>query len=199
MAYERFSIQQMRENARITPMRAKHGARRQLLFYFTIFGMAFCISILYQAMRPIMRLGGMVASGGPYAIAHPAPGWVWIVPVSIFGGLICFFLNLFSSGLDEVNLVSLAWPGTFLSLGWNFLEFAFAPPWGHGLVWGWLICGVLFVLMGGLPLLLALKPAREKIRSRLQKGEGVWPYVSQWLLVGAGIVAAIYFFKNVVG
>jgi hypothetical protein len=27
-------------------------------------------------MRPLMRLGGMVASGGPYAIAHPAPHWV---------------------------------------------------------------------------------------------------------------------------
>jgi len=198
MGYDRFSLQRMRENARITPLRAERGPRRLILFYFTIFGAAFAITCLYLGMRPIMRLGGMVASGGPYAIEHPAPSWVWIMPVSIFLGMGCFFLNLFSSDPDGVNLMPLAWPGLFLSSGWNFLEFTFNPP-GGGIAWGWLVCGVLFVLMGGLPLLLALRPAREKIRARLQKGEGFRPFASQWLLVAAGIVAAIFFFRSVVG
>ena len=45
----------------------------------------------------------------------------------------------------------------FLSLGWNFLEFGINPPPPEtGLVWGWLICGVLFVAMGGIPLLFVL-------------------------------------------
>jgi hypothetical protein len=198
MAYQKFSLQNVRESARITPMEAEHGLRRRLILHFTIFGMAFCISTLYLAMRPIMRLGGMVASGGPYAIAHQAPGWVWVMPVSIIVGMMCFFLNLFGSDPEGVNLVALAWPGLFLSLGWNFLEFTFAPP-GGGIAWGWLVCGVLFVLMGGLPLLLALKPAREKVRARLQRGGSLWPYAAQWLLVAAGIVAAVYFFKGVVG
>ena len=78
----RFSLEQMRMNARITPMRTEKSRTRGLLFHFTIFGAAFAVTCLYQGMRPIMRLGGMVASGGPYAITHPAPSWVWILPVS---------------------------------------------------------------------------------------------------------------------
>ena len=33
------------------------------------------------------------------------------------------------------------WGVLFGSLGWNFLEFAFK---GADIVWGWLVCGVLF-------------------------------------------------------
>jgi len=194
----RFSLEQMRMNARITPMRGEKGMTRGLLFHFTIFGVAFCISLLYQAMRPIMRLGGMVASGGPYAIVHPAPSWVWIMPFTIILGMVFFFLNLFSSGGEGVNLMPLAWPALFLSLGWNFLEFAFSPP-GGVVVWGWLVCGVVFVLMGGLPLLLAFKSMREKIRSRSQSDQGLKPYAVQGLLIAAGVIAAIYFFRSVAG
>ena len=198
MAWQRFSFQNVRDNARIRPMSAGSGWKRNALLYFTIFGAAFAITTLYHGMRGVMRLGGMVASGGPYAIAHPAPSWVWIMPVSILLGMACFFINLFSSDPDGVNLMPLAWPGLFLSGGWNFLEFAFHPP-GGGLAWGWLVCGVLFVLMGGLPLLLAFKGAREKVRAQLSSEAGMKPYAVQWLLVAAGIIAAIYFFKNIVG
>jgi len=194
-----FSLQRIRENARIQPMNDGSGWKRKALFHFTIFAVAFCISVLYHGMRPIMRLGGMVASGGPYAIAHPAPSWVWVMPVSILAGMVCFFLNLFSGpDGDGVNLMPLAWPGLFLSLGWNFLEFTFAPP-GGGLAWGWLICGVVFMLMGGLPLLLAFKAVREKIKSRLQSGAGLRPYLGQWLLVVGGVVLGIVFFRSVTG
>jgi hypothetical protein len=195
---QRFSFQSMRENARFAPAGAEMSWKRRLLLHFTIFGVAFAISILYQAMRPIMRLGGMVASGGPYAIDHPAPTWVWVMPLAIFFGMACLFINLFSSRSEGVNLMPLAWPGLFLSLGWNFLEFTFNPP-GGGLAWGWLVCGVLFVLMGGLPLLLAFKPARDKFRSRRQAGEGLGPYAFQWLLVAAGVYLAIVFFRSVAG
>lgn len=198
MRNDRFSLERMRMNARITPMRAEKGMARGLLFHSTIFGVAFCISLLYQAMRPIMRLGGMVASGGPYAIEHPAPSWVWVMPVAIVLGMMCFFLNLFSSGGEGVNLMPLAWPGLFLSLGWNFLEFTFSPP-GGGISWGWLVCGVLFVLMGGLPLLLAFQSARDRIRSQSQSDQGLKPYAVQWLLIAAGVIAAIYFFRSVAG
>ncbi len=193
----RFSLEQMRINARIMPSSAEHGWNRKILFYFTIFGAAFSVCTLYQAMRPIMRLGGMVASGGPYAIEHPAPSWVWIMPVSILLGMACFFINLFGSDPDGVNLMPLAWPGLFLLCGWNFLEFAFNPP-GGGFAWGWLVCGIVFVLMGGLPLLLAFKPARDKIKFRLQKGEGTGPYVRQWLLAAAGIASSVLFFNHIV-
>jgi hypothetical protein len=198
MDHERFSIRRMRENARIQPMREGSGWKRKILFHFSIFGVAFCISCLYHGMRPLMRLGGMVASGGPYAIEHPAPPWVWIMPVAIILGMVCFFLNLFSSGEEGVNLIPLAWPALFLSLGWNFLEFTFSPP-GGGIAWGWLVCGVVFVLMGGLPLLLAFKSMGEKIRSRSQSDQGLKPYAVQWLLVGAGVYLGIVFFRSVAG
>ena len=198
MAWQRFSFQDVRDNARIRPLSAGSGWKRNALLYFTIFGASFAITSLYHGMRGIMRLGGMVASGGPYAIEHPAPAWVWILPVSILLGLACFFINLFSSDPNGVNLMPLAWPGLFLSCGWNFLEFAFHPP-GGGLAWGWLVCGVLFVLMGGLPLLLALKTVREKIRSRLEKGEGMKPYAVQWLLAAAGIYVGIVAFRSITG
>ena len=198
MAWQRFSFQDVRDNARIRPMSAGSGWKRNALLYFTIFGAAFAITTLYHGMRGVMRLGGMVASGGPYAIAHPAPSWVWIMPAAIVAGMAFFFINLFSGRGAGVNLMPLAWPGLFLSLGWNFLEFAFSPP-GGGLAWGWLVCGVMFFLMGGLPLLLAFKPAREKVRSRLQAGEGLGPYAWQWLLVAAGIFLAVVFFRSVAG
>ena len=198
MSDQRFSFQSMRENARIAPDGAEMSWKRGLLFQFTIFGVAFAIACLYHGMRGVMRLGGMVASGGPYAIEHPAPSWVWIMPMAILFGMACFFINLFSGNSEGVNLMPLAWPGLFLSAGWNFLEFTFNPP-GGGLAWGWLICGVVFVLMGGLPLLLALKPARKKIRSRLQNGAGLGSYVLQWLLVAGGVYLGIVFFRSVAG
>ena len=91
MVNQRFSFRIMGENAR--SVGAEKSPKRQFLFHFTIAGVAFAISLLYQAMRPIMRLGGFVASGGPYAIEHPAPSWVWIMPVSILFGMVCFFVN----------------------------------------------------------------------------------------------------------
>jgi hypothetical protein len=195
---KRFSFPEMNPGMSGHRARREPSAQRRLLFHFTIFGTAFCISTLYHGMRPIMRLGGMVASGGAYAIAHPAPGWAWIMPVSIMLGMACFALNLFSGAGEGVNLIALAWPGLFLSLGWNFLEFTFAPP-GRGIAWGWLVCGVMFVLMGGLPLLLAFRPLREQIRSRLQNGQGLGPYAVQGLLIGLGVLVGIAFFKSVAG
>ena len=54
----------------------------------------------------------------------------------------------------------LAWPALFLSLGWNFLEYGFFAVEGDW-VWSWLFCGVLFVLMGAVPLAIGLGIARE--------------------------------------
>ena len=55
----------------------------------------------------------------------------------------------------------LAWPGLFLSLGWNFLEYGFWPPGGGGWEWGWLIPGFIFLIMGGAPLVFAWGARRE--------------------------------------
>jgi hypothetical protein len=54
------------------------------------------------------------------------------------------------------SIVWLAWPALFLSLGFNFLQFGIDPPGGGDVQAGWLACAVVFGLMGGVPLVLAL-------------------------------------------
>jgi len=105
----------------------------------------------------VMDVGGACASGGAYQIRQPCPtGVAWILPVSIFAGLAFLGIGaagVFSQGGPRPYLF--AWSALFLSLGWNFLEYGFDAP-GGGTSWGWLVCGFVFVAMGGAPLLALL-------------------------------------------
>ena len=116
-------------------------------------------------MRAVMDLGGFCASGGPYEIAVECPDAVIATtPLSILGGFLAAGLIIWgAAGLPGawMSLVFLAWPALFLSLGWNFLEYGFFPPEG-GWVWSWLFCGVLFVLMGAVPLVDRRSPPSER-------------------------------------
>ena len=191
-----------------------------LIQLLSLFGFVFCLTCLYLGMRGVMRLGGMVASGGPYAIAHPAPGWTWIIPVSILVSLIFIGLNIYASTrVGGLIILALAWPATFLSLGWNFLEFAFKSTKGQGLVWGWLVCGVVFVIMGGLPLVYVIQGAAnalsgkertfsfvgsEDVRSKSARAGFGRPgrltvLILQLAVIGGGIVAADRFFHSLSG
>lgn len=127
--------------------------------------LAFCITLLWLGMRAVMDLGGFCASGGPYQIAVECPDAVIAsTPLSIFGGFLAAGLIVWgAAGLPGawMSLVFLAWPALFLSLGWNFLEYGFFPPEG-GWIWSWLVCGVLFVLMGAVPLIAAIGWGREE-------------------------------------
>lgn len=121
--------------------------------------LAGCLTLLFLAMRGVMALGGMVATGGPYAIEHPAPDWVWVVPVSILAGLASAFASFaFHRSTGGPAIYVLAWPALFTSLGYNFLDFGLNPPGdGTGLAWGWLICAALFLVMGLGPLAFVVK------------------------------------------
>jgi hypothetical protein len=124
-------------------------------------GFTFCLTLLFLSMRAVMDVGGFCAEGGPYEIRTPCPeGVAWIIPVSIFGGILAVgisFLGVFSEGGPRPYVF--AWSALFLALGWNFLEYGFDPP-GGGTSASWLVCGVVFVIMGGVPLaLLARKSA----------------------------------------
>ena len=111
-----------------------------------------------------MDLGGFCASGGPYVIAVECPDAVLATtPLSIFGGFLAAGLIIWGGaalGGEWWSLVFLAWPALFLSLGWNFLEYGFFAVEGDW-VWSWLFCGVLFVLMGAVPLAIGIGIARE--------------------------------------
>jgi len=161
------------------------------------FGFTFLLTCLFLAMRDVMDLGGMVAIGGPYEIAHPAPGYWWIFPVSVIGCVLITFMSMgmFSAGRGKASLVALFfWPAIFLSLGWNFCEYGFFNT--EGLIWGWIVCGVVFVVMGGLPLYLVMRKITwsgllEAIKSNART---LWP---QLLGIAVGIPLGILFFRAV--
>jgi hypothetical protein len=117
-----------------------------------------CLTVIFLVMRSVMEIGGFCASGGPYVIEDPCPkGAAWMMPVSIMLGLLALGVHaVASSGLPGPRFALLAWPALFLSLGWNFWEFGLDPGSGSGTAVGWIVCGVVFVLMGGLPLVWLL-------------------------------------------
>jgi len=139
------------------------------LYAIGIAGLAACLTLLFLGMRAVMDIGGFCAEGGPFEIRQRCPeGIPLIMVLGVFGlfgfGALMGWKGAVIGGV-YAGLVLLAWPALFLSLGWNFLEYALWPPApAQGIVWGWLIPGVLFLLMGGLPL-LALLPDRRPSRA----------------------------------
>jgi hypothetical protein len=126
-------------------------------------GFVFFLTLLYRSMRSVMDVGGFCAEGGPYEIRQHCPqGVAWIVPVSIFGMIASVgvgLLGVFRQGGPRPYVF--AWSALFLALGWNFLEYGFDPP-GGGTSGGWLVCGVVFVIMGGAPLFALRDPPAAK-------------------------------------
>ena len=109
-------------------------------------------------MRAVMDVGGACADGGPYVSAQSCPDGstpallLGIFGLFLFGGIGAVYGSRLGGIWAAAPLF--AWSGLFLSLGWNFLEYGlFNPPGDETVIWGWLICGVLFVAMGLAPLL----------------------------------------------
>lgn len=135
----------------------RREAMRALPWVFLSFcGVAAGLTLTFLVMRAVMAVGGSCASGGPYVSARPCPDVAWLMPVGIVGGVILALVYMLKKPARAPSFTSLLWPALFLSLGWNFLEFGLAPPGGKGLEWGWLVCAVVFALMGGVPLLMLL-------------------------------------------
>jgi hypothetical protein len=136
--------------------------RRSLLTFVGLAGGCAALTVLFLCMRSVMDIGGSCAEGGPYVVARPCPkGIPGLLLGSIFGGIV--LLGVYAVNTFRLNLVLWAWPALFISLGWNFLEYGFDPPEG-GIVWSWLFCGVLFVVMGGGPVLAAIPSLRRRRR-----------------------------------
>jgi hypothetical protein len=196
------------------------SSRQRLKLILLPFGFTFLLTSLFLAMRGVLDLGGMVALGGPYEIAHPAPGYWWIFPVAIIGCILIVFASagMFSFGHGmagpaspaglplrgmgmlpgaggTTSLVALFfWPAIFLSLGWNFCEYGFFRSGGRA--WGWVISGVVFMLMGGLPLYFSMRKVsgRELLEAVRINAGVLWP---QLLGIAAGIPLGILFFRAV--
>ena len=159
-----------------TPHEEESAARGVLptLAVFLYLGVvALALTLVFMSMRSVMNIGGFCAQGGPYVIQHPCPhGIAGIRPASIIGGLI--FAGIYAWAVSRwsiPNFLLLLWSALFLSLGWNFFQYAFDPPPPNtGVVAGWLVCGIVFVLMGGLPLIV-VGPAVVKGFLAPEKGE----------------------------
>jgi hypothetical protein len=123
-------------------------------------GLAFSIALLWLGMRAVMGVGGFCADGGPYVIETPCPPGAELMflafPLGFASAVTMIWKGSALGGL-YAGLPWLAWPALFLSLGWNFLEFGLFGPGGEGVVLGWIVPGVVFMLMGGGPLLLVLR------------------------------------------
>lgn len=162
---------------------------------------SFLLVVLYQGMRSIMLLGGFVARGGPYQIAHPAPDWIWVLPVStilIIASMLAAVI--FTSLFTEYYLMVLSWPALFLGLGWNFLTFGLGIDLSGRPVWGWLVCAVVFILMGLLPLIALLKHLINDVTKRLHsldQFKGLYFLLLQILVVVMSVLAGTHFFRMV--
>lgn len=139
----------------------RRAALRALPWVFLSF---FCVvvgmTLTYLVMRAVMEIGGSCASGGPYVSARPCPDVAWLLPVGIVGGMVAGLVYITTKPARAPRFTALLWPALFLSLGWNFLEFGLNPPGRPGFDWGWLVCAIVFGLMGSAPLfgLVAMAP-----------------------------------------
>ena len=182
--------------------------RYWLYMLLGLFGFVFCLTCIFLSMRGVMDLGGFVAKGGPYAIAHPAPDWIWVIPVSIFAGLIFgFFYAVGANKIGGVNIVIVGWSVLFLSLGYNFMAYGFNPPKGmDDPAWGWIICWICFWLMGGIPVLIWIWALIKRLfRGRADSGSGAGSLsmarvfavtVTHVAAFAAGIFLAVTFFRT---
>ncbi len=144
----------------------------------------------YLGMRAVMDVGGSCAEGGPYVIARPCPDGTWMIAVAIPVMIIAAMAgSAVAISLSAPNLLLPRWAVLFASLGWNFLDFgAFSGE----LVWGWIVCGVVFELMA-LPAVLLLLPVNQekwaapgpRAPSAAVPGAGWWwPVYAALALVG---------------
>jgi hypothetical protein len=129
--------------------------RDVLLVLVGVFGISASITLIWLGMRAVMDIGGACADGGPFVPVQPCPAGA---PAALTLGMLGIFgfgaLGIYAGaqiGGGWAGLPLLAWPALFGSLGWNFLEYGLTFEEG-AIVWGWVIPGVIFILMAVVPL-----------------------------------------------
>jgi hypothetical protein len=140
------------------PTRASASPLGILTVVASLAAVSSALTIMFLSMRAVMEIGGFCAEGGPFVIETRCPdgvpalmlGAVWI------GLAAAFFYFSAARRSGAVSLGGLFWPALFLSLGWNFFEYGIDPPFDGGTAWGWIVPGVLFAIMGGVPLFLVV-------------------------------------------
>ncbi len=123
------------------------------------FFFALWMTLLLKSAYVLLAIGGSCASGGPYEIAVPCPDSVALfMPLSIFGGLAAAAIGLFVARGFGTQLVALAWPILFGSLGTGFFYSFFA----FGDISG-IVVGVVFAAMALVPLVVFLRASPQRV------------------------------------
>jgi hypothetical protein len=125
-------------------------------------------TILSLIMRSVTAVGGSCADGGPDVPTQPCPSGTGTALLLVFAcALTCVIGTLWAASVVEAPMpLLLAWPALFLTLGWNFLEDGLDPPMGEDVALGFVVCGVLFVLVGAGPVLMGAWTVCRDRRSR---------------------------------
>ncbi len=118
----------------------------------------FSFTLLVLGMLSVLRIGGTCADGGPYVIAQPCPSGALLAPIGVILGLIAVFLGAILSKGFGAPLSRLAFPILFCGLGYFFLMAFFVSADIVGL-----IVGVLFEIMGAVPLIYGLVMHRQRL------------------------------------
>ena len=111
-----------------------------------------CLTVVFLSMRAVTDIGRSCGSVDNETF-RPCPGNVaGLLPGAIWGGLIFTGLYVLVCARWKVpSFVSLLWPALFLSLGYNFVDYGIV-----GRQFGFILCGVVFAIMGAVPLIWAL-------------------------------------------
>lgn len=145
-------------------------------------GMGFSVSLIDHCAAFVLSRGGWVASGGPYVIASPAPEWIMLL---MPGAVLLFTASImtsiyFSERLRWPWLLRFAWSGVFLTIGYRF---ACAGAGGGEPIPGFIICAILFIIMGIAPLVWI--PV-ERMQRRRSERKLLWVYRSMDNVRAAG-------------
>jgi hypothetical protein len=175
------------------------------------FALAACITVLEMTTRAQMDLGGFGASGGPYEIAHPLPEWSWLWPVSFVGIWIFAAAHaVFAYRLRGFSLILPTWCALFIWAGVTFLQYGIDPPGDGGVAWGWLVCALVFLPMGVLPVVLLFPDSKanllhvdllpsSRMRPEATRGLRRAYYVVHVVAIAGGVAAGWALFHAIAG
>lgn len=178
-------------------------AGRVTALFVSVALMMLAITWVYRGMRAVMDIGGACASGGPYVPVQPCPGGATaLLTIGIFvmvGAALAGTAIAVSVGAPVLLLAM--WWLLFGALGWNFIDYGVVQgdPGDGSVVWGWLICGVMFWLMAapalaiqiaallGVPGRVAVRLAGRSSRlAALNEHSGAW-WLCYLLLAVVGV------------
>ena len=119
---------------------------------------AITITWFLAAMRAQMEVGGSCATGGPYVVVAPCPEHsTALTLVGMFGSVFLALAGTVSAlSVGAPNLVVPYWTATSGGMAANFLVDGFTDD--GGLVWGWIIAGVMMLVLFAIPGLYVMSP-----------------------------------------